>query len=224
MKDFLKRNWKNIAFILAIAFLIFTNVRQYKNSISIYRENQEVNLKYSALKEKISGQDQIIAQYKDQVKQKDALIDSSKNEIKETEAELAKSQSDVKRLSKKILNNNSNTITPEEFQDYAKNCDSLATVAPILSDQVDTLKSQNQVLVSTMAEKSVIQDSIVKKKDGIILDQTAFLNTTVDSYNKSVIKLNVVENKLAKEKKRRGFWQKAAIGLGLGIIGIISIK
>lgn len=222
VKEYVKKNWKNIAFITAIALLILLNVQQYRSSVSIYKENAAINAKYEGLKNTIDEANKQVAYYKDQVTQKESEIKASKEEISQTEAELKVSQANVKRLSKKILSQGE--VKPEDFQAYVDNCDSLAVVAPILSDQVDTLKAQKDVLVKNFEQKSVLQDSIIKKKDGIILDQTAFLNTTMDSYNKSVEKLQVVENKLTKEKKRKGTWKKIAIGLGLGLVGIISLK
>lgn len=222
MKEYLKKNWKSITLVIAIALLILVNVRQYRTSLSIQRENEKINIEYAALKQRDSIYNQQIAQYKSDIEKKDSQISTSKQKITKTDSLLAISQGDVKRLSKKILNQN--TSDPDDLKAYVATCDSLATVAPILSDQVDTLKSQNQQLVTTMEEKSAIQDSIITKKDAIISEKDVFLDKTMDSYNKSVAKLTLTEDKLAKEKKRKGFWKKVALGLGLGIIGVIATK
>ena len=222
IKEYAKKNWRSIALITVIALLVLFNVKQYQGSQAIVRENQEINAKYQALQQREDIYNQQIAEYKSQVQKKDSAITSEKSKVQKTEAQLEITQSDVRKLSKRILNQN--TDNQVDLQDYVKNCDSLATVAPVLADQVDTLKSQNKALVTTMEEKSVLQDSIIKKKDVIITENKSLLATTVDSYNKATDKLVFTENKLNKEKKRKSFWKKTAIILAAGVTGILTLK
>lgn len=222
VKEYIKKNWKSITFVLAIAFLILLNVRTYRQSASIYKENQKINIEYAELLKREDLHNQQIGKYKSEIDKKNAEIVTSKEKITETESLLDISQSETKRLSKIILGKK--VIAPEDFKEYTEVCDSLAVIAPLLSDQVDTLKNQNKKLINTLEQKSIIQDSIIKEKNQIIFSKGDFLVKTVDSYNKSVEKLQVVENKLDKEKKRKGFWKKVAIGLAVGVTGIIAIK
>ena len=220
--DFLKKNWKSVVFILVLGGLILFNVKQYQRSEAIVRENQRINIEYqeSLKRERIYNEQ--IAQYKSEIAKKDSAIAKDKNKIKQTQSELLVSQKEVKRLSKKILNGN--TDDSDSLKVYIETCDSLAVIAPILSDQVDTLKAQNKVLVNNLEKKSVIQDSIIAKKDTIIKEKDTILKSSIDAYNKSVYHLQKTEDKLNKEKRRKNFWKKVAIGLGLIVGGVIASK
>lgn len=197
------------------------NVKQYKKSESVYQENTKINTEYAALKEKTDIYQKQIYAYENAIKSKNIEIDSSKRVIDKTESELQISQTNVKKLSKKISGQNKPT---ENLKDYIDDCDSLALIAPVLSDQVDSLKSQNRVLVSTITQKSQLQDSIIKIKDTQITERDVLLDKTVKSYNTSVAKLTTVEDKLSKEKKGKGTWKKIAIGLSTVLGGIFLIK
>lgn len=222
IKEYAKKNWKNIVFVLVIAGLLLFNVKQYQASQAIVRENQEINLKYQALLEREVIYNQQIAEYRTQIDKKDSAIAVEKTNVQKTEAQLQVFQGETRRLSAKVKS--LSTSNQEELQAYVETCDSLAVVAPILADQVDTLKSQNKALVTTMEEKSVLQDSIIKKKDVIINENKTLLANTVDSYNKATDKLVLVENKFNKEKRKKQFWQKTAIVLGLVVGGIFATK
>lgn len=219
--DFIKKNWKGLVLILAIALLIFMNVRQYQQAAKIVAENQRINIEYleSLKREKIYNQE--ITSYKDAIKQKDAEISKGKNNIAKTEADLKISQSEAKRLAGIITKRPSDKPIDTNF---VKTCDSLAVITPILSDQVDTLKAQNKQLVGTLETKSKLQDSVISVKDKIILDKGLLLDKTVDSYNKATVQLQKTESKLNTEKKRKSFWKKLAIGLGLGVAGVFVAK
>lgn len=220
--EIVKKNWKTIAFILVIGSLIFFNVKQYQQANKIIAENQRVNIEYKESLKREAIYNQQIAQYKSEIAEKDSLINAGKAEIAETKGELQVSQKEVKRLSKKILNGN--TSNPDSLKTYIETCDSLATVAPILSDLVDTLQKQNDALIVTMEDKSKLQDSIIAKKDTIISEKDSILKTTLDSYNKATDKIAGFEDKLNKEKKRKTFWKKAAIVLAAVTGGIIATK
>lgn len=220
--EIVKKNWKTIAFILVIGSLIFFNVKQYQQANKIIAENQRVNIEYKESLKREAIYNQQIAQYKSEIAEKDSLINAGKAEIAETKGELQVSQKEVKRLSKKILNGN--TSNPDSLKTYVETCDSLATVAPILSDLVDTLQKQNDALIVTMEDKSKLQDSIIAKKDTIISEKDSILKTTLDSYNKATDKIAGFEDKLNKEKKRKTFWKKAAIVLAAVTGGIIATK
>lgn len=220
--EIVKKNWKTIAFILVIGSLIFFNVKQYQQANKIIAENQRVNIEYKESLKREAIYNQQIAQYKSEIAEKDSLINAGKAEIAETKGELQVSQKEVKRLSKRILNGN--TINPDSLKTYVETCDSLATVAPILSDLVDTLQKQNDALIVTMEDKSKLQDSIIAKKDTIISEKDSILKTTLDSYNKATDKIAGFEDKLNKEKKRKTFWKKAAIVLAAVTGGIIATK
>ena len=207
--EIVKKNWKTIAFILVIGSLILFNVKQYQQASKIIAENQRVNIEYKESLKREAIYNQQIAQYKSEIAQKDSAIKAGKAEIAETKGELQVSQKEVKRLSKKILNGN--TSNPDSLKTYIETCDSLATVAPILSDLVDTLQKQNDALIVTMEDKSKLQDSIIAKKDTIISEKDSILKTTLDSYNKATDKIAGFEDELNKEKKRKTFWKKAAI-------------
>lgn len=222
IKEYAKKNWKSIVFVLVIAGLLLFNVKQYQASQAIVRENQEINLKYQALLEREVIYNQQIAEYRTQIDKKDSAIAVEKTNVQKTEAQLQVFQGETRRLSAKVKS--LSTSNQEELQAYVETCDSLAVVAPILADQVDTLKSQNKALVITMEEKSVLQDSIIKKKDVIINENKTLLANTVDSYNKATDKLVLVENKFNKEKRKKQFWQKTAIVLGLVVSGIFATK
>lgn len=220
--EIVKKNWKTIAFILVIGSLILFNVKQYQQANKIIAENQRVNIEYKESLKREAIYNQQIAQYKSEIAQKDSAIKAGKAEIAETKGELQVSQKEVKRLSKKILNGN--TSNPDSLKTYIETCDSLATVAPILSDLVDTLQKQNDALIVTMEDKSKLQDSIIAKKDTIISEKDSILKTTLDSYNKATDKIAGFEDKLNKEKKRKTFWKKAAIVLAAVTGGIIATK
>ena len=220
--EIVKKNWKTIAFILVIGSLILFNVKQYQQANKIIAENQRVNIEYKESLKREAIYNQQIAQYKSEIAEKDSLINAGKAEIAETKGELQVSQKEVKRLSKKILNGN--TSNPDSLKTYVETCDSLATVAPILSDLVDTLQKQNDALIVTMEDKSKLQDSIIAKKDTIISEKDSILKTTLDSYNKATDKIAGFEDKLNKEKKRKTFWKKAAIVLAAVTGGIIATK
>ena len=220
--EIVKKNWKTIAFILVIGSLILLNVKQYQQASKIIAENQRVNIEYKESLKREAIYNQQIAQYKSEIAEKDSLINAGKAEIAETKGELQVSQKEVKRLSKKILNGN--TSNPDSLKTYVETCDSLATVAPILSDLVDTLQKQNDALIVTMEDKSKLQDSIIAKKDTIISEKDSILKTTLDSYNKATDKIAGFEDKLNKEKKRKTFWKKAAIVLAAVTGGIIATK
>ena len=220
--EYIKKNWKSIAFILVIASLVLFNVKQYQSSLAIQRENVKINTQYQESLKREAIYNSQIADYKSQISKKDAEIKESESKISETEAQLQVSQTQVKKLSKRVLN--SNTGNPDSLLAYIKDCDSLATIAPVLSDQVDTLKAQNKALVSTMESKSALQDSIIKNKDIIISDKNAVLAESINAYNKSVDKLVNVEKKLNKEKKRKNFWMKATIVLAAVTGGILATK
>ena len=220
--EIVKKNWKTIVFILVIGSLIFFNVKQYQQANKIIAENQRVNIEYKESLKREAIYNQQIAQYKSEIAEKDSLINAGKAEIAETKGELQVSQKEVKRLSKKILNGN--TSNPDSLKTYVETCDSLATVAPILSDLVDTLQKQNDALIVTMEDKSKLQDSIIAKKDTIISEKDSILKTTLDSYNKATDKIAGFEDKLNKEKKRKTFWKKAAIVLAAVTGGIIATK
>ncbi len=220
--EIVKKNWKTIAFILVIGSLILFNVKQYQQASKIIAENQRVNIEYKESLKREAIYNQQIAQYKSEIAQKDSAIKAGKAEIAETKGELQVSQKEVKRLSKKILNGN--TSNPDSLKTYIETCDSLATVAPILSDLVDTLQKQNDALIVTMEDKSKLQDSIIAKKDTIISEKDSILKTTLDSYNKATDKIAGFEDKLNKEKKRKTFWKKAAIVLAAVTGGIIATK
>jgi len=219
---YLKNNWKSIAFILVIAGLLLFNVKQYQASQAIVKENQKINLQYQAMLEKEIIYNQQIAEYKTQISKKDSAIAIEKSRISQTEAQLQISQTEARRLSAKIKT--LSTGNQEELQAYVQTCDSLSVVAPVLADQVDSLKKDNKALVITMEEKSVLQDSIIKKKDVIINENKTLLANTVESYNKATDKLVLIENKYNKEKAKKSFWKKAAIVLGLAIGGIFATK
>jgi len=219
---FTKKNWKNIAFILLIGLLIFTNVKQYEQASKIVAENQKINVQYQESLKREQIYNQQIASYKDVIKQKDATIKAEKQAIEKTEAKLQNSQDEAKRLAKIILSRPNKQ--PEDVDKYVENCDSLAAVVPVLSDQVDTLKSQNKSLVKTMEEKSVLQDSIIKNKDAIIFDKNTLLKASIDAGNKATEQLVKTEDKYNKEKKRKSFWKKLAIGLGIAVGGAILAK
>jgi len=220
--EIVKKNWKTIVFILVIGSLILFNVKQYQQASKIIAENQRVNIEYKESLKREAIYNQQIAQYKSEIAEKDSLINAGKAEIAETKGELQVSQKEVKRLSKKILNGN--TSNPDSLKTYVETCDSLATVAPILSDLVDTLQKQNDALIVTMEDKSKLQDSIIAKKDTIISEKDSILKTTLDSYNKATDKIAGFEDKLNKEKKRKTFWKKAAIVLAAVTGGIIATK
>lgn len=220
--EIVKKNWKTIAFILVIGSLILFNVKQYQQANKIIAENQRVNIEYKESLKREAIYNQQIAQYKSEIAQKDSAINATKAEIAETKGELQVSQKEVKRLSKRILNGN--TTNPDSLKTYVETCDSLATVAPILSDLVDTLQKQNDALIVTMEDKSKLQDSIIAKKDTIISEKDSILKTTLDSYNKATDKIAGFEDKLNKEKKRKTFWKKAAIVLAAVTGGIIATK
>ncbi len=220
--EIVKKNWKTIAFILVIGSLILFNVKQYQQASKIIAEKQRVNIEYKESLKREAIYNQQIAQYKSEIAQKDSAIKAGKAEIAETKGELQVSQKEVKRLSKKILNGN--TSNPDSLKTYIETCDSLATVAPILSDLVDTLQKQNDALIVTMEDKSKLQDSIIAKKDTIISEKDSILKTTLDSYNKATDKIAGFEDKLNKEKKRKTFWKKAAIVLAAVTGGIIATK
>lgn len=220
--EIVKKNWKTIAFILVIGSLIFFNVKQYQQANKIIAENQRVNIEYKESLKREAIYNQQIAQYKSEIAEKDSLINAGKAEIAETKGELQVSQKEVKRLSKKILNGN--TSNPDSLKTYVETCDSLATVAPILSDLVDTLQKQNDALIVTMEDKSKLQDSIIAKKDTIISEKDVMLKTTLDSYNKATDKIAGFEDKLNKEKRRKSFWKKATIVLVAIVTGVIATK
>lgn len=220
--EIVKKNWKTIAFILVIGSLIFFNVKQYQQANKIIAENQRVNIEYKESLKREAIYNQQIAQYKSEIAEKDSLINARKAEIAETKEELQVSQREVKRLSKRILNGN--TTNPDSLKAYVETCDSLAVVAPILSDLVDTLQKQNDALIVTIEDKSKLQDSIIAKKDTIISEKDSILKTTLDSYNKATDKIAGFEDKLNKEKKRKTFWKKAAIVLAAVTGGIIATK
>ena len=220
--EIVKKNWKTIVFSLVIGSLILFNVKQYQQASKIIAENQRVNIEYKESLKREAIYNQQIAQYKSEIAEKDSLINAGKAEIAETKGELQVSQKEVKRLSKKILNGN--TSNPDSLKTYVETCDSLATVAPILSDLVDTLQKQNDALIVTMEDKSKLQDSIIAKKDTIISEKDSILKTTLDSYNKATDKIAGFEDKLNKEKKRKTFWKKAAIVLAAVTGGIIATK
>jgi hypothetical protein len=219
---YLKKNWKSVAFILVIAGLLLFNVKQYQASQAIVRENQKINLQYQAMLEREIIYNQQIAEYRTQISKKDSAIAVEKNKISQTEAQLQVSQGEARRLSARIKTLSTNN--QEELQAYVQTCDSLSVVAPVLADQVDSLKKDNKALVTTMEEKSVLQDSIIKKKDVIISENKTLLANTVESYNKATDKLVLVENKYNKEKARKSFWKKTTIVLGLVIGGIFATK
>jgi len=223
LKSFAIKNWKNIAFILLIGLLIFTNERQYQQSAKIVAENQKINIQYLESLKREELKNQQIASYKDEIKQKDAVIKSEKANIEKTEAQLKNTQDEAKRLAKIIINRGDKNA-PIDVTKYTETCDSLAYIVPVLSDQVDTLKSQNKNLVTTMEQKSALQDSIIQKKDDIIFDKNALLKAAVDANNKATEALVKTENKYNKEKKRKSFWKKLAIGLGVGVAGVILAK
>lgn len=220
--EYLKKNWRTIILILAIGLLVFFNVDTYKQSLAIYRENQRMNIEYSLLQKEDSIKNQQIINYKSSIAKKDSEITKSKQKINKTDSLLKISQNTVKTLSKRVLE--AETSNPEELENYVLTCDSLAVVAPILSDQVDSLKKENLTLVSTLEEKSILQDSIINKKDELIFSKNEFINKILPEYNKATEKLQVAENKLSKEKKKRNIWTKIAIGLGVGLIGVSAIK
>lgn len=224
IKDYIIKNWKSLAFIITIALLILLNVRQYRESLTIYQENTKINSEYAALKDKVVIYEKQIYVYQNAIQRKNSEIDSSKKAISKTDSILQISQINVRKLSKKITDLSNNTIRPKDIQDYTDECDSLALIAPILADQVDTLKNQNTYLLNTMSEKSQLQDSIIKTKDIIISEDSTMLDKTVKSYNTSIDKLQKVESKLVKEQERKGTWKKIAIGLGVVIGGIFALK
>lgn len=217
-----KKNWKTIVFILVIASLILFNVKQYQQASKIIAENQRVNIDYKESLKREAIYNQQIAQYKSEIAEKDSLIKVGKAEIAETKGELQVSQKEVRRLSKRILNGN--TTNPDSLKAYVETCDSLAVVAPILSDLVDTLQKQNDALIVTMEDKSKLQDSIIAKKDTIISEKDVMLKTTLDSYNKATDKIAGFEDKLNKEKRRKSFWKKATIVLAAIVTGVIATK
>lgn len=221
--DFIKKNWKSISFITAIAILILLNVKQYKESVTIYKERDSINIQYAVLKEKLEASEQRVTHYQSEIAKQNAQIAEAKKEIKETEKDLAVSQTKVKDLSNKIKSF-SGSIPPEDFKEYSAYCDSLASVAPVLSDQVDTLKAQNQVLVKTMEEKSAKQDSIIAEKNVQLANQTRFATEAVNQVNKVTDKLKVTENKLIKEQKNKKFWRNVGIGAAAVLTGIIIAK
>lgn len=222
IKQFAIKNWKNITFILLIGLLIFTNVKQYQQSAKIVAENQKINTQYLESLKREELQNQQIASYKDVIKQKDAEIKAEKVNIEKTEAQLKSTQDEAKRLAK-IITNRGDKV-PIDIAKYTETCDSLAAVVPVLSDQVDTLKTQNKSLVKNMEEKSALQDSIIKKKDDIIFDKNTLLKAAVDANNKATEALVKAEDKVNQEKKRKSFWKKLAIGLGIAVGGAILAK
>ncbi len=221
VKEFFKKNWQAIVFILIIAGLLLFNVKQYKKSAAIVRQNIEVNAKYKALLEREVTYNKEIANYKTQVEQKTAIIALEKAKIGVTESKLQISQDEAKRLSAKIK---SLSTSPEGLQEYVEVCDSLATIAPILANQVDTLKQQNKDLVKTFEEISILKDSIISKKDVIIIESKQVLKSTVEGYNKSTDQLVTTENKLNKEKSRKTFWKKATVVLALAVSILVTTK
>lgn len=222
IKEIAKKNWKIIVFILVIASLILFNVKQYQQASKIIAENQRVNIEYKESLKREAIYNQQIAQYKSEIAEKDSLIKVGKAEIAETKEDLQVSQKEVKRLSKKILNGNTTNL--DSLKSYVETCDSLAVVAPILSDLVDTLQKQNDALIVTMEDKSKLQDSIIAKKDTIINEKDSILKTTLDSYNKATDKIATFEDKLNKEKRRKSFWKKATIVLAAIVTGVIATK
>lgn len=220
--EIVKKNWKTIAFVLIISSLILFNVKQYQQANKIIAENQRVNIEYKESLKKEAIYNQQIAQYKFEIAQKDSLINVGKAEIAETKIELQGSQKEVKKLSKRVLNGNTTNL--DSLKVYVETCDSLATIAPILSDLVDTLQKQNDALIVTMEDKSQLQDFIIAKKDIIISEKDSILKTTLDSYNKATDKIAGFEDKLNKEKKRKSFWKKATIILAAITGGIIATK
>jgi hypothetical protein len=220
--QFGKKNWKTLVFILLLGGLVLFNVKQYQQASKIIAENQRVNIEYKESLKREAIYNQQIAQYKSEIDKKDSIINAGKQEIAQTEAELQVSQKEVKRLSKKILNGN--TTNPDSLKAYVNTCDSLATIAPILSNQVDTLKAQNKVLVTTMEDKSKLQDSIIAKKDIIIGEKDTLLKTALDSYNKATDKIATFESKLNKEKKRKSFWKKTSLVLTAIVVGVFATK
>lgn len=223
IKNYILKNLKSLIFVIIIVLLMLLNIKQYKKSVDVYQENTKINSEYAALKEKTSIYEKQIYVYENTIKSKNIEIDSSKRVISKTESELQVSQTSVKKLSKRISSQNK-VVDSGNIKDYVNDCDSLAIVAPILSDQVDSLKSQNKVLVNTVIEKSELQDSIIKVKNIQIGERNILLDKTVKSYNTTVAKLSKTEDKLSKETKRKGTWKKIAIGLGTVIGGIFILK
>jgi uncharacterized coiled-coil protein SlyX len=223
VKDFVKKNWKSLSFVAAIAILILLNVKQYRESASIYRERDSINIQYAVLKEKLQASEEKVVKYQSEVAKQNAKIAEVKQEIKETEKDLAVSQDKVKSLSNKIKNA-PNPIAPEDFKDYVANCDSLATVAPVLSDQVDTLKAQNHALVQSFEEKDKVKDSIIAEKNVQLANQTRFTEKAVVQVNTVTDKLQVVEKKLIKEEKNKKFWRNFGIGAAAVVTGILILK
>jgi len=219
---YLKTNWKSILLLLIIAGVILFNVKSYQRSQVIVRENQKINLQYEALAERETIYNQQISEYKSQISKKEFDIILEKNRLEKTEAQLQMSQDETRNISRRILSKS--TDNPENLKQYVKACDSLATVAPLLADKVDTLKKQNKYLVKTMDEKSVLQDSIISKKDIIIVENKFLLSNTIKDYNKATVQLVLTEEKYNREKRRRGFWQKTAVTLALGLVGVLSVK
>ena len=219
---YVKTNWKSIVFVIAIAFLLLFNVKQYQASQSILMQNQKINLQYEAMLQREVIYNEQIAGYKLEIFKRDSLILSEKNRVEQTENQLSISQQEARRLSNKIRS--LSTGTQEGVQEYVKTCDSLSIVAPILANQVDTLKKQNKNLVTSLESKSVLQDSIISKKDLVIKENKVTLENTLKSYNEASKKLSTVESRLNKEKKRKSFWRKLSIGLTLGILGVFSVN
>lgn len=221
IKKYAAKNWKSIALVIVLACLILFNVKQYQHSIAVVAENTKINTMYLESLKREDIYNQQIANYQKRIDEKNQLINLGKLAVEETEQELQVSQNEAKRLSRIILNRPSKQPIDEVF---VKTCDSLATVAPILSDQVDTLKKQNRDLVQNLEDKSQDQDSIISIKDKIITDKQELLNSAIKSYNQSVSEYLTVEKKLNKAKKAKNFWVKATIVVGAALAGTIAIK
>lgn len=217
-----KKNWKSITIFVLIAVLILVNVKQYQSSQKIIADNQRINEQYQNMLLKEITYNQQIASYQAQIAQKDSSIKASKQEIAKTEIKLSISQGQVRDLSRRILKGNK--VDQDSLLAYIETCDSLATVAPVLADQVDTLKVQNQELVTTMEQKSALQDSIITKKDTIITEKQLVLDKTLKSYNNTVSEYVTLEKRFNKEKKKKSFWIKASIILAGAAGAVIATK
>lgn len=222
LKKTVVKHWKSILVAVVILLLLLGNFKQYSTNQKTLGEKQDINFRYQVALEKEYIYNEQIEEYKLQIAKRDSLINTEKIKIKDLSFRVGDTKNKVKNLSQKIKN--SNPKVEEELPVYVSSCDSLSNVTPILVSQIDTLKIKNEELVNIIEEKTIFQDSIIKKKDVIINNSKKVFQSVIDSYNKVSDKLATVEVKLNKEKNRKKAWKKVAIGLGLGLTGVLILK
>jgi uncharacterized protein YdcH (DUF465 family) len=204
--------------VLVIACLILGLLLgdTYRKSRSIYRKNDEINAQYQAILKSDSSINDRIKQLEGEVSIKDKKVDSLKIINNQSNENLSKSKATANRLA--ILVRNAKLVN--DIPAFETNCDSLAAIVPILSDQIDSAKVITASLISTFEQKTALKDSIIKAKDTIIFTKAQFLDKTILSYNESVGKLSDAENKLKKEKHAK----KALIIAVSALTGLLILK